>query len=312
MRKAIVVIGSINVDLVATAERVPLPGETLTGRSFETHFGGKGANQAVATGRLGYPVFMIGKVGDDEFGPRLKKSLRAAGVNARAVSVSKGSSGVALINLGSDGQNQIVVIPGANGKLKPKDVTRHLGLLRRAGMILSQLEIPIETVETAAVFARRNGIPFMLDPAPARPLPRGLLQSTTWITPNESETRILGGLDANEPVTPVTARGLAERLLADGPKNVAIKMGSRGVFLATADGLRQTIPAFPVKAIDSTAAGDAFNAGFAVSLLSGKPPLEAARDAAAVAAISVTRRGAQGSMPTANEVRKFLKTASPG
>ena len=219
----------------------------------------------------------------------------------------KGSSGVALINIGSDGQNNIVVVPGANGKMLPKDIARHAALLRKAGMLLAQLEIPLITLETLGVFAHRHGIPLMLDPAPARELPAGLMQVITWITPNESETRILCGLDAQEPVTPATAARCADLLLARGPKNVLIKMGAQGVFLAAADGVRQMVPAFPVKAVDSTAAGDAFNAGFAVSLLSGKKPHEAAHYASAAAAISVTRKGAQPSMPSAREVAAFLK-----
>jgi ribokinase len=156
MRKPIVVVGSINLDLVAIAERVPLPGETLTGRSFSTFHGGKGANQAVAAAKLGYPVSMVGKVGDDSFGPSLKSALRKAGADVRAVGTVKGSSGVALINIGEDGQNNIVVVPGANGKLLPKDIARSSALLRKAGMLLTQLEIPLITMETLAVFAHKN------------------------------------------------------------------------------------------------------------------------------------------------------------
>jgi ribokinase len=308
LRKPIVVVGSINLDLVANAERVPLPGETLTGRNFSTFHGGKGANQAVGVARLGYPVSMVGKVGDDSFGAALKGALRKAGVNLKAVGTVKGSSGVALINIGDDGQNNIVVVPGANGKLLPEDITRASALLRNAEMLLTQLEIPLITTETLAVFAHKNKIPLMLDPAPARELPKGLLQCTTWITPNESETRTLCSLSANEPVTPATAARCADLLLERGPKNVLIKMGSQGVFLATGDGTREMIPAFAVKAVDSTAAGDAFNAGFAVSLLSGAAPVQAVRYALAVAAISVTRAGAQPSMPTASEVERFLKS----
>ncbi|HEY7825826.1 MAG TPA: ribokinase [Candidatus Acidoferrales bacterium] len=307
MRKPIVVVGSINLDLVATGERVPLPGETLTGRDFATFHGGKGANQAVAAARLGWPVSMIGKVGDDSFGAELKSALRQAGVDVRAVKTEKGSSGVALINIGADAQNSIVVVPGANGKVLPRDIAKNAALLRRAGMILAQLEIPLATVETLAVFAHRHAIPLMLDPAPARSLPPGLLQNVAWITPNESETRVLCGLDSREPVNSATAARCADLLLASGPKNVAIKMGEQGVYIATADEQRQMLPAFVVKAVDSVAAGDAFNAGFAVSLLAGKQPLEAARYASAVAAISVTRRGAQPSMPTAREVARFMK-----
>lgn len=308
MRKPIVVVGSINLDLVATTDHVPLPGETIIGSDFCTFHGGKGANQAVSVARLGYPVSMVGKVGNDSFGAALKNGLRKAGVNVKAVRAVKGASGVALINIGSDGQNNIVVVPGANGKILPKDIARHATLLRKAGMLLAQLEIPLITLETLGAFAHRHGIQLMLDPAPARELPTGLLQVTTWITPNESETRILCALDAREPVTPATAARCADLLLERGPKNALIKMGSQGVYLATADGTRQMVPAFQVKAVDSTAAGDAFNAGFAVSLLSGKKPLQAARYASAVAAISVTRKGAQPSMPSAHEVAAFLKS----
>jgi ribokinase len=308
MRKPIAVVGSINLDLVATADHVPLPGETLTGNSFHTFHGGKGANQAVAVGRLGYPVSMVGKVGDDPFGAELRASLRESNVDVKAVKTVGGSSGVALINIGRDGQNNIVVVPGANGKLLPKDISAHSPLLRKAGMILTQLEIPLITLKTLAVFAHRNKIPLMLDPAPARELSAGVLQATTWITPNESETRILCGLGAQEPVTPLTAARCADLLLARGPKNVVIKMGSQGAFVAAADGTREMIPSFSVKAVDSTAAGDAFNAGFAVSMLRGKTPREAARYASAVAAISVTRNGAQPSMPSAREVDAFLKS----
>ena len=308
MRKPIVVVGSINLDLVATADHVPLPGETITGKDFRTFNGGKGANQAVGVAKLGYPVSMLGNVGDDSFGAALKNGLRRAGVGVKSVRSVKGSSGVALINIGGDGQNNIVVVPGANGKLLPKDIAAHNRLLRKAGMILAQLEIPLITLETLGAFAHRHNIPLMLDPAPARELPKGLLQVTAWITPNESETRILCGLPVTEPVTPATAARCAALLLERGPKNVVIKMGAQGAYIATADGIGQMVPSFAVKAIDSTGAGDAFNAGFAVSLLSGKKPPEAARYASAVAAISVTRNGAQPSMPSAREVEKFLKS----
>jgi ribokinase len=253
---------------------------------------------------------MIGKVGDDAFGPQLKRALREPGVDAHAVATAKGSSGVALINIGADGQNSIVVVPGANGQVRSDDIRKNAALLRRAGMILAQLEIPLEALETLGAFAQKHKIPFMLDPAPACELPASLLQCVTWITPNESETRILCGLEAKEPVSPATAARSAELLLSRGPQNVIIKMGAQGAFLATADGSRQMAGAFTVTAVDTTAAGDAFNAGFAVSLLEGKSALEAARYAAAVAAISVTRKGAQPSMPTAREVKAFLQVAA--
>ncbi|HUO33976.1 MAG TPA: ribokinase [Candidatus Acidoferrum sp.] len=307
MRKPIVVVGSVNQDLVGKADHVPLPGETVAGTEFAMFHGGKGANQAVGVARLGWPVHMIAKVGDDAFGPPLKRALKSAGVDVRSVQAVKTSSGVALINIGKDGQNSILVIPGANAKMQPTDITKNASLLRRAGAFLTQLEIPLPVIETLAVFANREKIPLILDPAPARELPSGLLRDTTWITPNESETRTLCGLPPDEPITPETAAGCAEMLLERGPKNVLIKMGSQGCLAATRDGQRLNIPAFHVQAIDSTAAGDAFNAGFAVSLLAGKGIQEAARYASAVAAISVTRRGAQPSMPKAAEVSRFLR-----
>jgi len=309
MRKPIIVVGSVNQDLVGKAERVPLPGETIGGTDFAMFHGGKGANQAVGVARLGWPVQMIAKVGDDAFGPPLKRALKSAGVDVRGVKPAKTSSGVALINIGGDGQNSIMVIPGANAEMQPADIIKNAAMLRRAGAFLTQLEIPLPVIETLAVFASREKIPLILDPAPARELPSGLLRDTTWITPNESETRTLCGLPASEPITPETAAGCAEMLLERGPKNVLIKMGAQGCLVATHDGQRINVPAFRVQAVDSTAAGDAFNAGFAVSLLAGRSLQEAARYASAVAAISVTRRGAQPSMPKAAEVARFLKSA---
>src|ERR1700691_4085007 len=167
--KLIVVVGSINLDLVGNAERVPLPGETLTGRSFSTFNGGKGADQAVGVARLGYPVSMIGKVGDDAFGAQLKRALRESGVDVRAVATAKGSSGVALINIGADGQNSIVVVPGATGGMRPADIRKNAPLLRRAGMIMAQLETPLEALEALGAFAHNLKIPFMLHPAPPAP-----------------------------------------------------------------------------------------------------------------------------------------------
>src|SRR5437016_1868502 len=175
--KSIVVVGSINLDLVSTGKRIPAPGETVTGDRFQTFHGGKGANQAVAIARLGYPVSMVAKVGDDEFGPRLRNGLAAAGVHVNAVAVAKATaSGVALISVDAKGQNSITVVPGANGKLLPRDLDKALPALRSAGMILAQLEIPMETVEHLSEIAERYQVPFMLDPAPARPIARQVLR----------------------------------------------------------------------------------------------------------------------------------------
>jgi ribokinase len=303
--KGIVVIGSINLDLVAGTTRIPAPGETVSGSSFQMFFGGKGANQAVAAGRLGAQVHMLGKVGTDVFGPQLRSGLEAAGVNATAVGEAPGPSGVALISTDSAGQNSIIVVPGANGKLTAHDLDLHLNLIRNAAMVLTQLEIPLPTVEHLAAITQRESVPLMLDPAPARPLPDSLFHRVEWITPNETEICTLLGTPAvewNEFSMKVAASALLQR----GVRNVVLKLGERGCYLALADGHREFVPAYKVRAVDTTAAGDAFNGAFATAMVRGKDPIAAAAWAGAVAAISVTRAGAQPSMPNSEEVESFL------
>lgn len=305
--RSIVVVGSINLDLVCMGKRIPAPGETVTGDQFHTFHGGKGANQAVAIGRLDYPVSMVGKVGDDEFGMRLRQGLKDAGVDISAVgTVRRTASGVAIISVDARGQNSITVVPGANGRLLPRDLEKVLPRLRGAGMILSQLEVPIETVEYLTEIAARFEVPLMLDPAPARSIPAKLLRRVTYLTPNESETTTLCRT-ASGDLTPQNARDYAELLLKTGAANVILKMGGRGAFVAGADGLRTMVRGFKVRVVDSTAAGDAFNGGLAAALMRGMKLLEAVRFAAGVAAISVTRAGAQPAMPTIREVNRFLK-----
>jgi ribokinase len=301
----IVVVGSINLDLVAGAARIPAPGETVSGSSFQTFFGGKGANQAVAAGRLGASVHMLGKVGNDVFGPQLRTGLEAAGVNTAAVQAVSGASGVALIATDSAGQNSIIVVPGANGEVTPADLDSHVDSIRGAAIVLTQLEIPLATVEHLASITQRERVPLMLDPAPARALPDTLFRSLDWITPNETETCILLGkssLDWKDS----TMKDSAEALLKRGVSNVILKLGERGCYLALANGHREFIPAYKVRAVDTTAAGDAFNGAFATALVRGKDPVRAAEWASAVAAISVTRAGAQPSMPSQAEVDNFL------
>lgn len=307
--RSIVVVGSVNLDLVCTGKRIPAPGETVTGDQFHTFHGGKGANQAVAIGRLGYPVSMVGKVGDDEFGPRLRQGLEDAHVDVSAVGTARGTaSGVAMISVDARGQNSITVVPGANGKLLPRDLEKVLPRLRDAGMILSQLEVPLETVEYLAEIATESEVPLMLDPAPARSIPGRLLRRVTYLTPNETEATVLCRTAPGD-LTPQNADRYAEKLLNTGAANVIIKMGARGAFLAGADGLRTMVPSFKVPVVDSTAAGDAFNAGLAVALMRGKSLEASGRFAAAVAAVSVTRAGAQPAMPTIREVNRLLKAA---
>ncbi|ADV83057.1 ribokinase [Terriglobus saanensis] len=304
MKKKIVVVGSINLDLVAFVPRMPVSGETITGQSFATYPGGKGANQAVGAARLGGNVVMIGRVGEDLFATQLLDELSSAGVSRHCVESVPGPSGSAVVMVTPAGDNSIVVIPGANDSLQPADLDLYLDELRSASLILSQLEIPLPTVERLAELAREFGVPFMLDPAPARELPPTLLRNVTWLTPNESETQILlQGLRGNPNFEPAVA---AQHLLDTGVRNVILKMGSRGVFLAGEAMETTYLPAFPVEVVDTTAAGDAFNGGFAYGLSDGMEPIEAARFANAVAAVSVSKTGAQPSMPKLADVNRML------
>jgi ribokinase len=308
MTKQIVVVGSTSLDFVAGAGRIPVVGETIIGNTFNTFYGGKGANQAVAAAKLGYPTAMIARVGDDAFGPQLQNALRSAGVDAENVLNVSGPSGVALIMTGGKGENSIVVVPGSNGKLTIQELQKHEKTLKNAGMFLAQLEIPMETVEYLTEFAKKNGIPLMLDPAPARELPASLLQRVSWITPNESETLTLLRRSEKELAEDQVHRA-AEEILSRGVRNVVLKLGSRGCLVAHG-GKMEFVPAYKVAAVDTTAAGDAFNGAFAVGLMKGQSPREAAAFACAVAGISVTRHGAQPSMPTLAEVGRFLRDQS--
>jgi len=306
MSRPIVVVGSINLDLVAGTKRIPVAGETVIGSSFQTFFGGKGANQAVAAARLGASVALIGKLGTDAFGRELQTGLKQAGVDTSAIDVVDESSGVALITTDERGDNSIAVVPGANALLFPADLEKRMELLRSAAILLAQLETPLQTVEYLGNIASKEGIPFVLDPAPARPLPDSLLRNVTWLTPNETETCFLLG-HSGQQLSEESFESAAHTLLQRGCRNVILKLGERGCYVALSDGTRKLIPAFKVRAVDTTAAGDAFNGALAVALTAGNKPLEAARWASAVAAVSVTRRGAQPSMPTGAEVSHFLQ-----
>ena len=306
MKKRLVVVGSINLDLVSVAPRIPLQGETLTATSFASFPGGKGANQAFAAARLGTQVSMIGKLGNDSFGTELRANLESAGVDTTAVDIAPTSSGIAQIITAQNGENIIVVTPGANAHVSSHYIEKHLDVIRSAGIVLTQLETPLETVEYLASITHKEGIPLVLDPAPAQPLSTSLLARVDWLTPNESETCSLLGLKSQD-LPENEMEEVAEVLLQRGSRNVLLKLGQRGCFLALADGRRVFLPAYAVRAIDSTAAGDAFNGALASALLEGHDPVRGATWACAVAAISVTRRGAQPSMPTQAEVHAFLK-----
>ncbi|MGI8770498.1 MAG: ribokinase [Acidobacteriaceae bacterium] len=304
-KKPIVVVGSINVDLVARTERIPVIGETTLGVDFQTHPGGKGANQAVAVARLGHPVVMIGKVGSDSFGTQLRADLQGAGVDIGGVDVTPGNSGVAMILVSTRGENSIVVTPGANAMLTPEDLDIHLDLIRAASIVLTQLEIPISTVEHLANICRREGIPLMLDPAPAQALPAAVLRGVQWFTPNVTEAEFFMGTSPHNGDS-LTSSEIAGALLRSGVPGAILKLGANGVHIATSQGLDEHIGAFPVHAVDTTAAGDSFNGAFATALVLGKTPVQSAHFAAAAAAISVTRHGAQPSMPTLKEVEQLL------
>ena len=307
IQKPVVVVGSINMDLVARTPRIPLAGQTLIGSGFTTTPGGKGANQAVAAARLGYPVEMVGMVGggapgeadQDVFGQALLENLAAAGVGIAAVERVAGPSGVAPILLGDNGENSIVVIPGANGKVDDAAVDRQAALICSAGMVLCQLELPLATVSRVLALCAEAGVPVMLDPAPAAPLPDRIWNQVAWFTPNETEASFYLGkkLEPEE---------VAKLLLQRGLRGVVLKRGGEGAYVALAGGKAEWVRPFCVKAIDTVGAGDCFNGAFAVALLEGRDPWTAARFASAAAAISVTRRGAQASMPSREETEEFL------
>jgi len=250
---------------------------------------------------------MIGKLGSDTFAKQLCDGLEQAGVDTSCLQYTTGSSGTALITTTADGDNTIIVIPGANGTLLPEDLERNHEQINQASMLLGQLEIPPATTECLGRLAKSTGIPFILDPAPASPLSHELLQSVTWLTPNETEAQLL--LEAHFPgLQPCSPPEAANRLLELGVRNVILKLGARGVYLAGADVESTHVDAFHVHVVDTTAAGDAFNGAFAFALSERKlAPRDAAQFACAVAALSVTRAGAQTSMPDLAECEAFLQ-----
>jgi ribokinase len=299
--KPIVVVGSINTDLVAVAERIPVTGETIPGKEFQIHPGGKGANQAVAIARLGYPVRMIGKLGSDSFAGSLRTHLESAGVDTAAISTVEGSTGVAVIIVSTSGDNLIVVTSGANAMLAPSDIDANLDMIRQAGVVLTQLEIPSATVEHLGRVCAREGIPLMLDPAPATDLPPGLVGQATWFTPNETEADFYAGGSRGE-----SPKNIARILLNQGWPGVVLKLGANGAYVADRAGLERQVPSVSVHVLDTTAAGDTFNGAFATGIMLGMKITDSAKFAAAAAAISVSRPGAQPSMPAMDEGQTLL------
>jgi len=300
---SLLVLGSINMDLVCTTPHLPRPGETLIGESFFTAPGGKGANQAVACARLGAPTCMLGRVGRDAFGVALRTVLTDNSVDVGGVQVDAAlPSGVALITVDAGGENTIVVIPGANGAVNVQELTFLKNALPQARALLLQLEIPLETVLQAARLAKQQAVPVILDPAPMQPLPAELFPLVEALTPNETEAAELVGFALADDAA---AERAARDLLARGVKRVVLKRGARGATVATAEGVTHHA-AFPVTVVDTVAAGDAFNAGLAVALAEGQSLETAVRWALAAGALAVTRAGAQAAMPTRAEVLALL------
>ncbi|QZP30327.1 ribokinase [Pseudomonas sp. DR48] len=302
MPAKVVVIGSLNMDLVTRAPRLPRGGETLIGESFATVSGGKGANQAVAAARLGAQVSMVGCIGSDAYGQELRGALLAEQIDCQAVSTVEGASGVALIVVDDNSQNAIVIVAGANGALTPQVIDQFDAVLQAADVIICQLEVPDATVGYALKRGRELGKTVILNPAPAsRPLPADWYASIDYLIPNESEASALSGVPVDSLQSAETA---ASALIALGAGKVIITLGAQGSLFANGTGFEH-FPASQVKAVDTTAAGDTFVGGFAAALASGKSEAEAIRFGQVAAALSVTRAGAQPSIPTLSEVQAF-------
>lgn len=306
-RPRIVVVGSSNTDMVVKSERIPVPGETVTGGEFVMAAGGKGANQAVAAARLGAEVTFVARIGQDTLGDQAVEGYQKEGILTDLILRDPDHpTGVALILVDERGENLISVASGANHELRPEDVERAADRIRTADVVMLQLETPIETVQFTARLAAEAGVTVVLDPAPAPdgPLEAALIEHTAYLTPNESEAQRLTGVPVeDEP----SARAAAEKLLGQGARNVIITLGGQG---ALAAGSQQTalVPAPQVDARDSTAAGDAFNGGLAAAIARGMTIQDAVREASLVGALSVTRLGAQPSLPSEDEVRRFAET----
>ena len=297
--KKIVVLGSTNTDMVITGRKIPAPGETVSGGTFMMNPGGKGANQAVAVARLsakkGACVF-IAKVGDDLFGRDTAARMKKDGIDTRLVIDKKEPSGTALILVDAKGQNVISVALGANGTLSPKDVAPFKKDIESAAALVMQLETPIETVAWAAKIAHDAGVPVILNPAPAQKLPKSLYPLVDWMTPNETEAELLTGVKV---VDAASAGKAADVLKKRGVGHVVITMGSKGAYCGDC---RKIYPCRKVKAVDCVAAGDTFNGAFAVALAEGRTCADAIAFAQKASAISVTRPGAQASVPFRREL----------
>ncbi len=292
----IIVVGSANMDLVIAVDTLPTPGQTVLGGQFNTFPGGKGANQAVSAARAGGRVAMLGCVGNDAFGEALRAGLESEGVDTKRLMTVEQASGVALIATDKAGENLIAVAPGANGVVGKDCILP--AYFSGCHIVLAQLETPLASILLAAEAARASGAVFILDPAPARALPENLMVMVDWITPNEGEARMLLGWPSDRAID----EDAAVALRALGARNVILKLGVRGAIVLEQGSAPVAVAAPAVDAVDTTAAGDAFNGAFAVALIEGKNAIDAVRFACAAASISVTRAGAQPSMAYRHEI----------
>ncbi len=302
MSERIVVIGSCNTDMVINTEHLPLPGETIIGGKFFMNAGGKGANQAVAAARLGGNVCFMAKVGNDHFGSRSIEQYKAEGINVDHILVdSEQPSGVALIMVDSKGENCIAVASGANAMLRPEDIDKAEGLIEHGDIVLMQLETPLETVEYVARMAKERQKKVILNPAPALHLPDSLLNNLYMIIANETETEYISGIKITDMESICRA---ADIISERGVENVVITLGSKGAFIKES-GAYHKVPAIKVKAVDATAAGDTFCGALCVALAEKRSILDAVEFANKCASITVTRMGAQSSLPYRNEIDKM-------
>jgi ribokinase len=302
MAGKIVVAGSSNTDMILQMEHIPRPGETILGGKFSMAAGGKGANQAVAAARAGGQVTLLARVGRDMFGRQAIEGFRADGIDVQYVLEDElAPSGVALIFVAADGENSIGVASGANLCLSPADVQRAADVITAADALVMQLETPLETVRAAATIAAAHDVPVILNPAPAQPLDDALLRLVSVLTPNESEAELLTGVHVTDEAA---ASRAADTLRARGVRQVIVTLGARGAFVS-APQFQGLLPAFPVQAVDTTAAGDVFNGALAVAMSEGRSLEQSVRFASAAAALSVTKLGAQPSAPRRPEIESL-------
>lgn len=301
----ILVVGSSNTDMVVRLPKLPVPGETILGDQFAQHPGGKGANQAVAAARAGGQVTFLACVGQDHLGSQAIEGFKQDGIHVSYIKqTAQASSGVALILVGPDGQNSIGVASGANHYLLPEDIDQHQDLIAESDCVLLQLETPLSTVTRCVELAHHHKVRVILNPAPAQVLPTNLLQYIEVLTPNETEAETLTGIAVRDVDSTVAA---AKAILAQGVKTVIITLGEKGAFLLT-ETKASFIEGFSVKAVDATAAGDTFNGALSVALSRGWDMTKAIRFAHAAAALSVTQKGAQPSIPSLTAVEQFILT----